>query len=260
MAENVLNIELHPTYFAYAIKESANNEYSEAHLEHLAHSSINTTINIDYLNDWLKSLQEVWNTPFAHIYIAIHGYATTWTPDWEGGLISLQNLSSSVHEKDTFIQQALNENFIFTMAIPNQLKKLLDSYFVGASILPSSFGICKKLIQNEQNTQLNLHITPTEGHFLYTQNGQVQYFNIFQYKNIDDLLYFTLLVYNTLELAPTENKLTLSGMIEEDSKIFQLLTQYVQELKITREKASVQKMDTRIINPHYISNLLHITL
>src|SRR5690606_39100191 len=115
-------------------------------------------IDMNQLGDWLKSLQNIRNRSYQKNFIAIHGYPNTLTPDYEGGIQSLKAMSSSETNNDIFIQAELKEGAIWTMSIPQSLKKLLDSYFVGASILPSTFGICKHILEdNHHISQLNLH-------------------------------------------------------------------------------------------------------
>ena len=41
MTESVLNIELHPNFFAYAVKSPQETLYSKAHIEHLTTISEN---------------------------------------------------------------------------------------------------------------------------------------------------------------------------------------------------------------------------
>lgn len=260
VAESTLNIELHPAYFAYAVKAPNQNLYSKAHIEHLSAVSANG-IDTSRLSEWLKSLQNIWNRSYQKVYIAIHGYPVTITPDREGGIISLQHLNSSEIENDYFIQSELKHEFIFTMSIPGAVKKLLDSYFLGAAIVPSAFGICKYILEETHHiSQLNLHITPNEGHFFFSNNGQPKYFNTFKYKNKDDLLYFTLLVYKMLELAPETYPLSISGLVEKKSEVFMLLYQYIRNIYISDFPVPLEDVsdDSDIVQPNYLANLLFI--
>ncbi len=260
VTESILNIELHPAYFAYAVKAPNENMYSNAHIEHL---SIVPGNGIDFsrLSEWLKSLQNIWNRSYQKVYIAIHGYPVTVTPDKEGGVITLQNIQSLSIKDEYFIQSELINEFILTFSIPETLKKLLDSYFVGAAIVPSTFGICKHILKDTHHiSQLNLHITPGEGHFFYVVSKQPKYFNTFRYKNKDDLLYFTLLVYKMLELEPDSYPLSISGLVEKDSEVFKLLYQYIRNIYTADFPVPLKDHSehSEIVQPNYLANLLFI--
>lgn len=261
MTESVLNIELHPAYFAYALKVSNDSSYSQAQIEHV-HANTSQTIDIQQLSIWLKSLQNIWNRSFQKVYISIHGYPITITPDLEGGIIAHQNLNSNILEYPQYLQSSLQDEFHFTLCIPNELKKLLDNYFWGATILPSTFGICKYFLEaNTTISLLNLHITPNEGHFFYTQNNQPVYFNSFKYKNQDDLLYYVLLVYKILDLPVDTYPLTVTGLVEEDSEVFKLLYQYVRNVFIADIDLPLngQVELPTVVQPNYLANLLYIS-
>lgn len=258
MTESILNIELHPTFFAYAIKAQNEGLYSNAQIEHLSPTSKHE-IDIQQLGDWLKGLQELWNISFQKIYIALHAYPTTVTPDSEGGALALKNLNSTVSDNGQVIQKGLSDDFIFSMFVPEKIMNLLNSYFLGAKIVPSSYGICKYLLKNHTEDQLlNLHITPTEGHFFYIKNNQPVYFNSFSYRNEDDLLYYTLLVYKALNLSVDLLPLSLSGMVEKESKIFKLLYQYIRNIKVTISDLPIDETHSKNVQPHYLANLLYI--
>ncbi|HZH68587.1 MAG TPA: DUF3822 family protein [Chitinophagales bacterium] len=258
MTESILNIELHPTFFAYAIKAHNEGLYSNAHIEHLSTTSKHE-IDIQQLSDWLKSLQDIWNISFQKTFIALHACPTTITPDFEGGAISLGNLNSRTINDGQVIQKSLTEDFVFSMYVPNALLKLLDSYFLGAKIVPSSYGMCKYLVKHNTKEQfLNLHITPSEGHFFFIKKDQPIYFNSFLYKNEDDLLYYTLLVYKALNLSVDLSPLSISGMVEKESKIFKLLYNYIRDIEIRKDDLPLDETHSKIVQPNYLANLLYI--
>ncbi len=257
MTENLIHIELHPAYFAYTFKASSAQLYSQAQITHLQNTS-NHGIDTDQLGTWLKSLQHIWNTPFHKIFIAVHGYPATLTPDPKGGELALIHLHHLNDDSGSFIHKRLNDNYILTQFIPHSLKNILDSYFLEATLIPSSYGICRHILEekNEEDV-LNLHITPNEGQFFYIKNNRPEYFNSFLYRNKDDLLYFTLLVYQTFNLSPDSFPLSITGMIEKDSEIYRLLYQYIRYPKLVLDNLPIETSALNNIQPHYLANLLY---
>lgn len=260
MTESILNIELHPAYFAYAIKAPNELNYTQAQIDHID-AGKPSSIDLQHLSVWLKGLQNVWNRSFQKIFICIHGYPHTITPDAQGGELAVTQLSSQVIEQPYFVHKYLKEEFCITMMIPPALKKLLDSYFWGATLLTSSYGICQHILNDDATpTSLNLHITPREGTFFYKRYNEPVYLNAFNYTNQDDLLYYVLLVYQKLFLSVDSFPLTVSGLVEEDSEIYKLLYQYIRNISIADFELPLEENIelSSVVQPNYLANLLYI--
>jgi hypothetical protein len=60
--------------------------------------------------------------------------------------------------------------------------------------------------------------------------GELLFFNTFEFLAASDFLYYTLLVYQNLELAPQTEPLYLSGELLEESEIYTLLYKYVRHI------------------------------
>lgn len=261
MTDSILNIELHPAYFAYVAKMPNEKQFSKAHIEHLA-SPYTNEIDLKQLSTWLKQFQKVWNQTYSQINIAIHGnIPITTTPDIENGIETLKLLHHNISDKDIILQKNLTPQFVWTYSIPFELKKLLDSYFVNIQIVPPIFGMCKYYLSHTQISQLYLHITPQEIYFFYLKGKQPQYYNCFQYSNKEDILYYTLLVYKMLDIPTDSYPIALTGLIEKESEIYQLLYQYIQNIYIEDIHIELDKKAINQENLHinYLANLLFIT-
>lgn len=257
MTESVLNIELHPNFFAYAVKSPDEAIYSKAHIEHLSTISENG-IDFNQLNIWLKSLQKIWNNASQKITISIHGYPVTITNTKEAAQITHEVLIQSSISETFLVQGNLNKDFIWTMSIPLELKKILNSYFVSPTISPSILGFCRHI--NEKSfslNQLHLYITPQIAYFYSQIGNQPHYYNSFHYKNKEDLLYYILLVYKMLNLEPNSYPMILSGMIEKDSEIFHLLFQYIRNVYIDESNVPVKDLTSdKLLQSNYLANLI----
>jgi hypothetical protein len=65
-----------------------------------------------------------------------------------------------------------------------------------------------------------------------TANGALKFCNRFAYKTPQDLVYYVLFAMNELEIEPDEIILRLNGNITEQSEDFELLNQYLPNVKI----------------------------
>ena len=74
----------------------------------------------------------------------------------------------------------------------------------------------------------NQHFT-----MVVTANGTLKFCNRFAYKTSQDLVYYVLFAMNELEIEPDEVIIRLNGNIIEQSEDFELLNQYLPNVKIT---------------------------
>ncbi len=259
MTDSVLNIELHPDFFAYAVKAPNEVLYSKAQIEHL--TTINQNgIDLNQLSIWLKSLQKVWNNASQNTSIAIHGYPVTITNKKEDAKITHETLIPSSSSEDFWIEENLNDNFVWTMTIPIELKSLLNSYFVQPTLSPSILGFCKNVYEKTTSIQqLHLYITPQIAYFYYQLGKQPTYYNSFHYKNKEDLLYYIMLVYKMLNLQTDSYPLILSGMIEKESEIYHLLYQYIRNVYIEECNVPIKDLTVEdpLLHPNYLANLIY---
>ena len=66
-----------------------------------------------------------------------------------------------------------------------------------------------------------------------TANGSLKFCNRFAYKTSQDLVYYVLFTMNELEIEPDEIFLRLYGNIQEQSEDFEILNQYLSNIKIS---------------------------
>ena len=66
-----------------------------------------------------------------------------------------------------------------------------------------------------------------------TVNGTLKFCNRFAYKTSQDLVYYILFTMNELKIEPDEIFLRLHGNIKEESEDFQLINQYLNNIKIS---------------------------
>ena len=80
-------------------------------------------------------------------------------------------------------------------------------------------GIIKKIAQDKSITLESKHL---------------KFFNSFNYKTAEDLIYYLLFTYEQLQLNPDQTPLIISGEIEEDSEVYKLLFKYIRNISFTR--------------------------
>ncbi len=104
---------------------------------------------------------------------------------------------------------------------------LVDMTFKHKTSQLIEFGVSTSKAQTSFLYFGNQHFT-----MVITANGTLKFCNRFAYKTSQDLVYYVLFVLNELEIEPDEIILRLSGNIIEQSEDFELLTQYLTNVKI----------------------------
>ncbi|MCO5249028.1 MAG: DUF3822 family protein [Chitinophagales bacterium] len=257
----ILNLELHPNYFVYGVLDTMAQTFLSVDIQY-NHSNSSNEIDLNLLSEWLKGHQKIWSTHYQKVSIAVFCCPTTLTPDTGGGITALKSLTPHDSDSIAYKQIRLNEDTVFTFGIPNEISHLLNSYFVNTVILPNALGILKNALEMNTGNSLYLHITPLEVSFFQLNHKKLCYYNTFRYNNQDDLLYYTLLVFKMLQLSTEEDKMNISGFIEQESEIYKLLYQYIRNIEISDYSIQIDKKInlTDTLHPNYLSNILYLSL
>ncbi len=95
---------------------------------------------------------------------------------------------------------------------------LIESLLILNKNLPAQ----KKFFVNVRNSALDI---------LIIDKRQLLYFNSFEYKSIEDFIYFVIFVLDQLQINPEEVDLVLSGSIDKNSELFEILYKYVRNIR-----------------------------
>ena len=104
---------------------------------------------------------------------------------------------------------------------------LVDIVFNHKTSQLIEFGVSTSKAQTAFLHFENHHFT-----MVITANGTLKFCNRFAYKTSQDLVYYVLFTMNELEIEPDEIILRLNGNISEQSEDFELLNQYLPNVKI----------------------------
>ncbi|MEN0055414.1 MAG: DUF3822 family protein [Mucilaginibacter sp.] len=110
---------------------------------------------------------------------------------------------------------------------------------------------------NPGNTDLYLDINGTQVTFVAFNNGKLRFHNKFEFKNNDELAYFTTLISKELNIEPADATIHLSGEIEADAQSINRLAEFFGTVKLN-ELQIVQI--PREIESHKILSLAALSL
>ena len=144
-------------------------------------------------------------------------------------------------------QLAYNElsaqGLVIIYAISSKIKRLLEEHFHGILYRHAAyFGITyyTALYKNQPGEHIHLNVWGQTAEFYVIMNGQLQLCTQFNFESNEDLLYFTLNVYEQLGLNPEKVPLKASGEMDKDLESWQLLEKYVRFVELEKPPAGVQ--------------------
>ena len=91
---------------------------------------------------------------------------------------------------------------------------------------------------------------------LYYAEGALQFYNTFSFTTAEDLIYYVMFVMEQLSLNSEKIEIDLYGEVEEDSNIYDLLSQYIRNVKFGDRSELTKYTDILDVVPkHFYFNL-----
>ena len=128
-------------------------------------------------------------------------------------------------------------------AVPVSLKKALEQKFRDAKIIHQVESLLIENMTQFKNSNEKVLIAHIQnGHFelMVIVNHKMTYFNSFKFVSTEDVVYYTLLVCETLNLNPEEIPLKICGEIEKKSAIYALLYKYIRHIEFLSSHRTIK--------------------
>lgn len=120
---------------------------------------------------------------------------------------------------------------------------------------------CTQKAAAQKNKVLYANFQQTTFEICLFDNGQLHFYNNFEFQAAPDCLYFVLLVFEQFNLDPTQVPLNLSGQIAENSEIYKSLYRYIQNLVFTSPTKDIQLNSAfKNVPVHYYFTLFSLKL
>lgn len=131
-----------------------------------------------------------------------------------------------------------------------------NNIYSHASRLIEGLLISNKNLQNQIRAFVNVRNTHLD--LIFMKSNKLLYFNTFQYQTKEDFIYYVIYVMEQLELNPEKVELKLSGYIDKNSTLFELLYKYIRNITFQKPSDSVNFSYVFSDIPlHYYYNLLN---
>lgn len=164
----------------------------------------------------------------------------------------------------TFLTRPLNSiESMLIQAIPVEMKSALEKLFGEVKIIHHAEPfISESMTQFKNSNEKTLVAHVQNGHFdlMAIADHKMIFFNSFNYVTTEDVVYYTLLVCETLQLNPEEITLKLCGEIEKKSAIYSLLYKYIRTIEFLNSHRSIKYSGGFSPLPgHFFFNLINTT-
>jgi len=165
--------------------------------------------------------------------------------------------SSGHLPKNTFTHSFNNLNFNYF--IESEIASLLERSFKNASFRHAGAVAVNLLFNNRSLKKCDLLLNFNESVFelLAKNDAGLLYYNIFNFDNKEDVLYYLLFMMEQFELAPDKAKLVIAGQLEAESELCKEIKKYVKNISFAVNDLQLNKAEDLKIPNHFYFTLLN---
>lgn len=134
-------------------------------------------------------------------------------------------------EIHSFFVQSIESYVIY--AVPTALCQGMKKIFSDYKLLPHAGVLITESMGRYKNSKeriLLAHVQNARLDLMVIENHKMIFFNSFNYNTTEDVVYYTLLVCDTLKLNPEEISFKICGEIEKKSSVYVLLYKYIRNI------------------------------
>ncbi len=139
------------------------------------------------------------------------------------------------------------EQDIITTHLPKSTVNHFSSRYIPHLLSENKNFDSQKMVVNVSYNQINISIF---------DHSRFIYYNVFNYKNAHDCIYYILFACEQVELNPEKMTLEFMGNISKDDEIFTLAYTYVRNVEFSQRRVSISQ-NIEKINPHNFHSLIH---
>ncbi|WP_179344790.1 DUF3822 family protein [Winogradskyella ursingii] len=103
--------------------------------------------------------------------------------------------------------------------------------------------------------EVYLNVNSASLELLVVERGELLLFNVFQYSTKEDLIYYVLFVFEQLKLDAETTQLNLTGTVNKEDEIFNILFTYIRHVKMLKNNYTFnfsKALDIESLHHHYL--------
>ncbi len=155
---------------------------------------------------------------------------------------------------DSLINNEIINVYIPYVKINNYIFEKFNSfkYYHYSTLLIEEF---RKRINSSFNELVFLNINDKFIDLIYFKKNKLNFYNSFNYKSNEDILYYLLFSLDQLSLDKEKNLISCYGKITLDSELYELLYSYIKNIEIQEYKFSDNDEYNNLINSNFLLNI-----
>tara|TARA_B100001109_G_C18864691_1_gene476352 strand:+ start:2635 stop:3492 length:858 start_codon:yes stop_codon:yes gene_type:complete len=152
------------------------------------------------------------------------------------------NHSKLINSGDLLNHEVKSLQLSIVFELPFLIQNLFNAHFGPCSFVHESSVFLEIISSFKQKANNQLFAQIHDDHFqlAYIKNQKLHFYNQFEYKSVEDFMYFLLYVTEQLEIDRDKIPLQLMGKIETDSPIYQMVFKYLRDVSIAELNPSIK--------------------
>jgi len=154
----------------------------------------------------------------------------------------------------------LEANNVFS--IPIDINKMLNNLFPGSKTHCHISALIENIMIVNKNLPLKMRVFVNVRKDLFdiiiTEGSSLIYHNTFPHKSNEDFIFYILYVFNQFKINPEDIDFSFSGLIDNDSKLFEIAYKYIRNISFEKlNDAFSYSYAIKEIPEHYFLNLIN---
>lgn len=178
----------------------------------------------------------------------------------ENAATMLENMYGKDGEVMLVTEQIVESEMVNIYHVPANKYEWMNHHFTSAKFWHTySVGIKNLLMLPGESSQLIIRFSPQKIIFSAFKNNTVQLVQSYDYETPDDVLFHALKITSLLGILQQEVRVTLEGLIDEQSAVYKKLHEYFSHLSFARLPDNIRLHKTFDQSPvHFFSTLFKL--
>jgi hypothetical protein len=169
----------------------------------------------------------------------------------------LLNFTLGEQVKNTFTHHF--NNLSFNYVFDSELLHLLEKTFKNASFRHAGAVAANLLFNNRSLKNCDVFLNLNAGVFelLAKKDNALIYYNVFEYENKEDVLYYLLFMMEQFEISAEVAKIIVAGQMEASSEIYSEIKRFVKNVGFAVHHPELRRSDDMKLPDHFYFTLLN---
>jgi len=256
----VLSIQINLNGLSFCIQDKAAKSVDHLH-EVKFEKSLTPHEILPRIKDELSS-KAIFSQDFKEVHVIHQNELATLVPNElfdEDHIADYLKYNSKILKSDYISFDDLDSINVKNVYVPyvninNYLFDTFGQFIYKHSLTVFLEALLKAKPKHSEGYCLYVNLNPTTFEIIVLSGEQVVLTNVHQYFSKEDLLYFVLFTIEQLGLDPEVDPLVLSGEIEPNDAVYELLYTYIRHLKFndTTSELAIIKTADHFVSRHYL--------